>query len=202
MNYIGTSDFGYTIAASILASIGLATNNIPQAIGAMLISPLSNPVIKMIDTGEVVDNIIMLVILITTCIAIGMLYFQLYLSNSSEFIPTDMMTGMFALQDASYRNHILYGIVIGVCVYAAHNSIKDSDQIVLIGIAIGITVLPAFVNAGIMFGSGLNGFADANGVSPVTHGMSSSLIGFIYLATLIPSFVFSRYIHDYYLAPN
>ena len=194
------SDFGYTVAASILTSIGLATNEIPQMIGGMLISPLANPIINILNTGVITQNIIQLVILISTCIVIGMIYFQFFLSHNKKFEPTERMIGLADFKGSGYWNDIIYGLVIGVCIYSIHNKVNLYSTNIVAGIAIGVTILPAFVNAGIMFGAGLNGFDDNNKIERNlnVHGLSSSYVGLIYLITILIGFTIASQIDKHY----
>jgi hypothetical protein len=196
------SDFGYTIAASILTSIGLGTNEIPQMIGGMLISPMANPIINIFNTGIISKNVIQLIILIITCIVIGIIYFQVFLSHNKEFEPTERMIGIADFKGSGYWNDIVYGLVIGMCIYSIHDKLNLYNTNIVAGIAIGVTILPAFVNSGIMFGAGLNGFAitDDNKIKQNLgiRGVSSAYVGFIYLITILIGFTIATQIHAHY----
>jgi hypothetical protein len=202
MDFILNSDFGYTVAASILTSIGLGTNEIPQMIGGMLISPMANPIINILNTGVIAKNVIQLIILILTCIVIGMIYFQFFLAHNKEFKPTKKMTGIADFKGSGYWNDIVYGLVIGICIYSIHNKLNLYNTNIVAGIAIGVTILPAFVNSGIMFGAGLNGLTitDDNKIKQnlSMNGVSSAYVGFIYLITILIGFTIATQIHAHY----
>lgn len=209
MEYIKNSDFGYTVAASILTSIGLGTNELPQMIGGMLISPIANPIVKMMDTGLFLTNIIQLIILILTCIVIGMLYFHLFWSDVKTFKPTEKMINIADFKGQKYWNDVVYGFVVGMCVYAAYDNLTLTNANVLAGVAIGITILPAFVNAGIMISAGLHGYTDKKEEelsgeddeinNLAIYGLSSSSVGIIYLVTNLFGFITARTVRKYFI---
>jgi uncharacterized membrane protein len=185
MEYLINNDVGYTVAASILTSIGMGTNDIPQMIGGMLISPLANPLIRIVDTRDILTNVVHLIVLICTTTLIGMLYFYLFLSGDSEFKPTERMINIAHHGESGYWNDVVYGLVTGICLFAIRNKLNDNNTNILAGLAIGVTILPAFVNAGIMFSAGLHGFTDLDGQSLNKYGKSSSYVGMIYLVTIL-----------------
>ena len=199
MEYIFNSDFGYTVSASILTSIGLGTNNLPKMIGGMLIAPLANPIIKIASTGIITDNIIQLIILILACIVIGIIYFNCFLLNDESFEPTERMIDIADFRKIGYWNDIIYGLVIGMTIYGAYGNMDLTSSNIIAGFAVGVTILPAFVNAGIMFGAGFKGFNDKiENLNLAVYGLSSSYVGLIYLVTVLIGFTGSMKLDEYY----
>lgn len=201
MNFILNSDFGYTLSAAILTSIGLGTNSLPKMIGGMLISPMANPIIRMVDSGNITSNIIQLIILILTCIVIGMIYFNYfnYFMSNGVFEPTEKMKQMGNIKVNDYWNDIIYGLVIGITIYGAHETLNLSSSNVIAGFAIGVTILPAFVNAGIMFGAVLDdSYNKKENTNIYVYGISSFYIGLIYLITVLIGLYGSMKVDQYY----
>lgn len=144
----------YTIAASVFASIGLVNNNLTQLIGAMLISPLGEPFLRIVNGEDIIANIALFVVLIMTCIMIGTMYmFAVSKLNpkfkESEFYtdPSSYMNKYAKWKGYAYINDIIYASLAGICLYIASQNI---DTNTLVGVGIGITVLPPFIVIGML----------------------------------------------------
>lgn len=190
-------DFGLTAAASVMAAIGLGQNDLAQMIGGMIISPLANPIMRSIMEGDILLNAIKLLILVLTCVVIGMMYFTMY--NKNVFEPTERMLSIADTEGRGYLGDIVYGLVAGMVVYASYGANDPNDINILAGLAVGVTILPAFVNAGIMFGAGLSGYRDRDLTNLSYYGLTSSLVGIIYLVFIVIGFWIAKYTNQYYL---
>ena len=179
-------DYGLTVAASIFTGIGLGQNDLVQMIGGMIISPMANPIIDSIVSGDILFNIVKLIIMILTCIAIGIIYFTLFLPNNFE--PTERMLSIADSEFRRYWSDMVYGLVAGIVIYSSYGNYNPNNINILTGIAVGVTVLPAFVNAGIMFGSGLHGYRDKQLTNMGYYGLTSTSVGMIYLISIFLGF--------------
>lgn len=169
-------DIIYTILASIMASIGLDTNNLTALIGSMLVSPLSNPIINIMNNEPIQKNILLLLIYIIICISIGIIYHKFVYTLIKDFKITDEMKSRGINKKFDYIYDIMYAIIAGICIYMGSNILNRqvNNMPVLIGVSIGISILPSFVNSGIMFSSG-----------NYSNGVYSSILGLIYLIGLM-----------------
>lgn len=178
---------------SIFACIGLTTGDPTQLIAAMLVSPLLNPVDHMLRHGNVAQKIAEMLILITACVVIGMLYHYVVLSHDDLKITPqlDLMTRYETL-DYAHLYDVAFGVVAGICMYMVNNKSYVTDNVAIqtnVGIAIGITLLPAFVSAGILF--------SANDKAHKNSGKAGLLLGFIYMTSIISGYVVARSVSDY-----
>jgi Domain of unknown function (DUF389) len=189
-------DFGLTVAASIFTGIGLGQNDLAQMIGGMLISPLAKPIMNSIMVGDVMMNMIKLLIMVLTCVVIGIFYFMVYAKDG--FTPTERMVSIANPEGRGYLSDVIYGLVAGMVVYASHGGGAD-DFNILAGLAVGVTILPAFVNAGIMFGAGMKGYRDPLWNKNLSvYGLTSSLVGIIYLVCIVIGFLTAKTVNEQY----
>jgi len=210
-------NYGLTVAASIFTSIGLGQNDLAQMIGGMIISPLAHPIMESIMVGDILTNMTKLIIMILTCVVIGMIYFSIFLSSgsqdytsssqtnppriatndsSSTFRPTERMIDIADPELRGYWSDIIYGLVAGMVVYASYGAYEPGDINILAGMSVGVTILPAFVNAGIMFGAGLHGYRDHELTNLSYYGLTSSIVGMIYLIFIFVGFLAARSIDE------
>jgi uncharacterized membrane protein len=194
--FIMNKDFGLTVAASIFTSIGLGQNDLPQMIGGMLISPLAHPIMNAIMSGNIYTNIIQLTILILTCVVIGMIYFSMFISE--DFKPTERMINIANYKGRGYWNDVVYGLVAGMVIYTSHGYHDPNNINTLAGLAVGVTILPAFVNAGIMFAAGLYDYKGPMGNNLGKYGFTSSFVGVIYLVFIVVGFMVAKGVDERY----
>ena len=190
MNYVLNKEFGFTLAASIFTSIGLGRNDLPHMIGGMVVSPLGGPIMRMAKEGDFMTNLIQLIILISVCVVMGIIYFNVFLAK--DFVPTERMMGIGNPKGTGYMNDIIYGLVVGACLFAISDQFDDTSIGVMIGVTIGVTIFPAFVNAGIAYGAGAHNYVDHEGNNLTLYGNASMIVGLIYLLTIFAGYVGSE----------
>lgn len=185
-------DLFFTIIASTFACIGLTTGDPTQLIGAVLVSPLINPVNKMFHTGDMIHNIIEFAILAAVCVVIGMIYHHIVLSgNKLKITPQIDLLSKYDDYDKDYLYDVAYGFVAGICMYVINNKSYVSTNMSIqanAGIAIGITLLPAFVNGGILF--------NANDQTIKNSAKASIVLGVVYLVSIITGYAISNQVSN------
>ena len=150
---ISVSYYTLIILASIISGAGLLTNNVAVVIGSMLISPFGEP-IQNIATGsrsEVVSAILEIifgsVVAILTGYIIGSFY-EKY--NKSPIEETPEMISRIHWKSHTYLN-VLIAAIAGLIAVIANRTMNIS---IIIGVAMAISILPAFVDGGLYLSKG------------------------------------------------
>jgi hypothetical protein len=189
----------YLIASSILAAIGLDTGNSTAIIGSMLVSPLTRSLLNVTEHAEnnkeYVIIFLQLLILCIISIVIGFIYYYMTLpiksyknKNKLEINNEILKRGKF--KGVDYIYDIVYGFVIGLCLYTAiKNSSNDFYYAfisIIAGAGIGMAVLPAFVNSGLMMGARVHGHNTSH------LALSSAILGIIYICSISSGIGFGK----------
>ncbi len=134
----------YTITSSIIAALGLLTNNIVMIIASMLIAPLIGPILG-VSLGTTLgindlqkESLKTETIGIILAIIIGVLV--------TAFTPYTTVTDQIAVRAHPMYTDILFAMVAGL---AAALSIASVETMSLIGVAIAASILPPAINVGI-----------------------------------------------------
>jgi uncharacterized hydrophobic protein (TIGR00271 family) len=156
------------LTASILAGLGLATNNAVVIVAAMLVSPLMGPVLAtcfaaiVSDAKLLKESLKVEVGAIGICIVVGMVIGFCFTGNYDTFgWPTSEMKS---------RGEFL-GLLIGTFVALASGvgvalSVLGNNTNSLVGVAISASLLPPAVNCGMLLAFSIN----------TTQGNSSELL--------------------------
>lgn len=135
--------------------------------------------------------------MILTCVVVGMLYFMI--QGGDPFQITERMLSIADPSGRDYMSDAIYGLISGMVIYGSYGLYRPDDINILAGLAVGVTVLPAFVNAGIMFGAGLKGYKNRYKKNMTYYGMTSMFVGFIYLATITLGILTAKIVNEEYI---
>jgi hypothetical protein len=189
-NIINKNNLIYTVLASILAAIGLDANNLTAIIGSMLVSPLASPLLNIIENKNYIINLIQILILSIVCISIGLIYYIIVygVNPYNNFIVTQQMKNISTFKGYQYIYDVFYALIIGICIYLAHVNKNDNNTSyiqVLTGVGIGISILPPFVNTGMLMGARM----------PIKQISSGIVLGSIYLIGMTSGIIFSDFLN-------
>ena len=153
-----TFSFDYlclVIVASMLAAVGLASNNTVVIVASMLVSPIMGPILAitfgtMIENNELVHmGLVNEVVSLVICILVGFVTAWIFIACDAhnEWIwPTNEMGG----------RGTSVGILTGIAIATPSGvgvalSILSNNTSSLVGVAISASLLPPAVNAGMMW---------------------------------------------------
>lgn len=153
-----TFSFDYlclVIVASMLAAVGLASNNTVVIVASMLVSPIMGPILAitfgtMIENKELVHmGLVNEVVSLLICIIVGFVIAWIFIlcDAHNEWIwPTNEMGG----------RGTSVGILTGIAIATPSGvgvalSILSNNTSSLVGVAISASLLPPAVNAGMMW---------------------------------------------------
>ena len=141
-----------SIVGSILAALGIMSNDVTLLIPAMIIAPFgfvlneaSKDIINYRLSHSLV-NIILFIFMIMFAILVGFIFSK----YNSEKLEEDRIK---RFTNTNMKYHILIGLMLGS--YTAYvTSVKDpgSIELLLWGVGIAISLLPPFVDVGIRMG--------------------------------------------------
>lgn len=198
-------DIFLTLIGSIFAAVGLSTGNTSQLIGAMLISPMMNPVNRMLIDGEVIKNTVQFMILVSFCIVVGIL-FNYIVFNNDPIPATPLIDGLTKYHgfDKNYLYDVIYGLAAGTGLYVLNNkSYVDETTRILgnVGVSTGITILPAFVATGMLIKTKntdnvLNPPDHFNDPDNILIPNTSMFLGIVNLIAITTGYLSARYISD------
>ncbi len=141
---LNASYMTYTVTSSIIAALGLLTNNIVMIIASMLIAPLIGPILG-VSLGTTLgindlqrESLKAETIGIILAIVIGVIV--------TAFTPYTTITEQIAIRAHPMYTDILFAMVAGL---AAALSIASVETMSLIGVAIAASILPPAINVGI-----------------------------------------------------
>lgn len=192
--HVFNRNIGFMAAAAIFTSIGLNRSSTTQMIGGMMVSPLLIPITNSMNNNDVTKNIIQLIIMISVCVVIGMLYYSFFMNNNPSFETGDIKT-IAKNRKYDYINDIIYALVAGACTYAAYGYEDSVNILIVSGIAIGIIIVPAFVSAGMLYAAGFDNIEKKN--NPYFKDANfSMLLGMIYVVVVVIGYITARKIND------
>lgn len=179
--------------ASIFAAIGLVTGSNTQLIGGMLVAPLLNPVNDMLKNGNIASNLVQFLILVATCIVIGMLFHHTFL-NGQKLKVTEQLEGLSRYKNGDYLYDFAYGFFAGICLHVINerNFVNQGDATLgTAGIAIGVVLLPAFVTTGILLSANERTISNSSG--------ASMMLGAVNIVSIVLGYLSARGVIDYVL---
>jgi uncharacterized hydrophobic protein (TIGR00271 family) len=149
----------FLIIACFMSAIGLETNNKTMLIGSMLVSPFSIPFLKFIK--NIFDNkynnlnlLFELLIFIIVSFLFGFIYGKFNIYNIPNFkTNNDTNKEIENLSNSKYYLHtFIYSIISGIVIYLSFNKMKKSYNLInLVGVSVGLSLLPPLVNSGMLF---------------------------------------------------
>jgi len=179
-------NFIYIIVASLIGGIGLLYNSISFILSAMLISPIGEPILKLIsaiilkNNSLLFTNFLSLIFKIGICytIGLGLGYFN---SKMDYFkTPTNEM------KHRTNIKHILADIAIALLVgFIAIISLEYKNISVIVGIGIASTILLPIVNSGLYHGK----YLDKGKYNNIKDGNNSFKLGLTHVIFIILSAV-------------
>lgn len=179
-------NFIYIIVASLIGGIGLLYNSISFILSAMLISPIGEPILKLIsaiilkNNSLLFTNFLSLIFKIGICytIGLGLGYFN---SKMDYFkTPTNEM------KHRTNVKHILADIAIALLVgFIAIISLEYKNISVIVGIGIASAILLPIVNSGLYHGK----YLDRGNYNNIKDGNNSFKLGLTHITFIILSAV-------------
>lgn len=153
-NLLLKQPYTITILASILASVGLTTNNYTAIIGSMVLSPIGEVIIKGVLSNylkEDFNTIRIFLFIIFLSLLIGFLWGVLYINIniSSGFYKKKTFPTREMLDRAEISNAVFMIPIALVCGIVLPVAIRNKNISQLVGISISVALLPPLVNMGI-----------------------------------------------------
>lgn len=148
-SYPGSSFYILMALASIIAAIGLITNNLIIIIGSMLVAPLLYPIIFLgmsivLYDQKIIERTLMIIIKITVMgILIGFICAVLF-----ESFAQTKITGAFS--EKMTLPFFYVAVISGLA--ASFASARKGMQESLPGIAVSISLIPPLINIGVALG--------------------------------------------------
>lgn len=151
------------IIAGIIAAIGLATNSGTTIVGSMLISPLGDPLSRIIfyfysvkkSKKFLAEHLYYFIIDVIILFIIGMLFGRIFDFLYKKYEHDDDILREFPTDEMYNRTGIVNIISSGIVAFLAgillFNSYLSKDLTYLIGIGIATSFLPPLVNSGMLF---------------------------------------------------
>jgi uncharacterized hydrophobic protein (TIGR00271 family) len=150
-----------TIIASLLAGVGLASNNTVVIVAAMLVSPLMGPILA-VTFGAVVHDwklfkqgLITEAIGLSVCVITGFFAAFIFIPYASVLNwPTNEM------ESRGFPSALLFGLAIAIpSGLGVALSVLGNNTASLVGVAISAALLPPAVNTGMLFSYAMVGDA-------------------------------------------
>eukprot|EP00981_Chlorochromonas_danica_P003667 scaffold681_cov173-Ochromonas_danica.AAC.30 len=202
MEIAATMNFDFIMLitmASVIAGIGLVTNNIVALVASMLISPMMGPVLALTFGATICDWPLSLLglrselISLTYCIFVGFVIGLVTIgfgTGGGSNWPTDEMKSRGVAEGLAIGLAIAIPSGMGVAL-----SILGNNTTSLVGVAISASLLPPAVNCGIAFAYAAAGFqrdpdaVDDDHLSDFTTSESYTRLGGISLALTVVNIV-------------
>jgi uncharacterized hydrophobic protein (TIGR00271 family) len=153
--------------ASVIAGIGLATNQTVAIVASMLVSPIMGPVLAL-TFGSIIQNYELMklglfseLLSLLICIVIGFFIGLIAIGVGTDGLwPTDEMRGRGLVSNLAIGFAIAVPSGMGVALSLLGNNTSS-----LVGVAISASLLPPAVNCGIAFAYAAVGFHLDRGVA-------------------------------------
>lgn len=187
---IENSDISSLSIASILAGFGISTNKLSAIIGSILISPLSEPIINIINDPNYVNSndISTLCIYLCICTIIGLVFYFIYYGLMKQFEFTDIMSNYTQITffDAAYA--FIYGLIL---YYISQTNLLNNQLQLVTKIMIGLSVLPYFVNTGILLASNIK----HNNYITLYKSKNNLLMGILYIFNILGGIIIGKFLY-------
>jgi len=155
-------DFNFVvlvILSSVVAAIGLITNNVAVVIGAMVIAPLLGPNLAL-SLGTALGDLSLIRKSVQTLVA-GMLLAVAVSAGLGVFWPSDMTSHELISRTDVGLDSAALALASGA---AAALSLTTGLSSVLVGVMVAVALLPPAVALGLMLGYGNTGLATGAGL--------------------------------------
>lgn len=183
-NLITKYNFIYIIVASLIGGIGLLYNSITFIISAMIISPIGEPVLKIISAILLKNNSLLFTNFLSLLFKIGLSYsiglVLGYINSKIDYFktPTNEM------KNRTNEKYILADVVIALLIgFITIIALKYKNMSILLAISIATTILVPIVNSGLYHGI----YLDKGNYNDIKNGINSLNLGLIYIIFIILS---------------
>ena len=143
------------IIASIVASVGLLTNNYQSVIASKIIGLALIPFLSFaillftLDKQKILQSGITCIIFITVCLSVSML---IGMYNSHNQYVEELTPEMLSRANFKYENiylELIMSFIAGIGIFYA---IMKNSVVALIGLIFVISIIPAISNSGLFYG--------------------------------------------------
>jgi hypothetical protein len=143
------------IIASIVASVGLLTNNYQSVIASKIIGLALIPFLSFaillftLDTHKILQSSVTCIIFIAVCLSVSML---IGMYNSHNQYVEELTPEMLSRANFKYENiylELIMSFIAGIGIFYA---IIKNSVVALIGLIFVISIIPAISNSGLFYG--------------------------------------------------
>lgn len=145
----------YSILSSLISIFAFKANNETAIIGAMIISPILQPLTSVLKTKLSSFNNIKQGLLTTTKISLIIFIISVLLSiinNKIKFYAEETSSMKLRLEKKQIVNEYILSCLVGIGVAFA---ISNNDSLARVGLTLGITLIPMLSLSGIYYGNHL-----------------------------------------------
>jgi len=143
------------IIASIVASVGLLTNNYQSVIASKIIGLALIPFLSFaillftLDKQKILNAVCTCIIFITVCLAVSMLIGMYNSHNQYVIEPTPEMLSRAHFKYENIYLELIMSFIAGIGIFYA---IMKNSVVALIGLIFVISIVPAISNSGLFYG--------------------------------------------------
>lgn len=143
----------YSILSALLAIFGFKVNNETAIIGAMVLSPILQPLTfvlksKKSSMADIKQGLMTTVIISIIIFIIGSLFS--IINNKIDFYAEETSSMMLRLEKKQIINEYIASCIVGVGVAFA---ISNNDALARTGLTLGITLIPMLALSGLYYGN-------------------------------------------------
>lgn len=143
------------IIASIVASVGLLTNNYQSVIASKIIGLALIPFLSFsillftLDNKKILNSSLICIIFILVCLSVSMLIGMYNSHNQYVVEPTHEMLSRANFKYENIYLELLMSFIAGIGIFYA---IMKNSVVALIGLILIISIIPPISNAGLFYG--------------------------------------------------